>query len=86
MVIPNNRTNPALNYSYDNPDKYRDKVSPPVPFGFRREWGDWNIDPSRTELSFSWVDKEFGRNVYPPGIVSVKASHNVRTIGRINWA
>lgn len=79
LVIPNNRFQPTSTVSFDNPDLYRSRIATALPFGFQREWGDWTIDPSRTTLSFAWTDKEFGRNVYPPGIVAAKASHVVQS-------
>lgn len=79
LVIPNNRITPGSSFSADNPDSYREQIAPIIGEGFRREWGTFRIDPSRTKLAFGWIDKEFGRNIYPPGIVDCEVTQNVRT-------
>lgn len=81
LMIPNNRTAPGSLFSLDNPDSYREDIATPVASGFKREWGSFKIDPSRTKLAFSWVDKEFGRNIYPVGVVHMESSHSVKSEG-----
>jgi hypothetical protein len=85
LVIPNNRILAGTAIArgpYDNPDEYREKIAPPPRFGFQREWGPFTVDPTRTRLSFSWTDKEFGRNVYPPGIVECKVSQGGQSVSK----
>lgn len=78
LKIPNNRTLPGSDSVLDSPDLYREKIAPPVPYWFHREWQPWRIDTARTSLGFGWTDKEFGKNVFPPGIVNIDASNSAR--------
>jgi len=80
LTIPNNRTKPGALFSDDSPDRHRELICPPVAFGFHREFQPWKIDPSRTKMTFGWTDKEFDRNVYPPGFVAVESSQSVRSL------
>lgn len=81
LRIPNNRLGPGSSLVLDNPDAYRDTIPPPIPPGFKREWGPFTVDAARTRLTFSWVDKEFDRNILPPGIVACRAPQTLKTIG-----
>lgn len=79
LRIPNNRTSPGSRRIMDSPDEYRSDVTPPVPYGFRREWQPWKVNDSRTILSFGWTDLEFDRMPYPPGIAHATYNHSMNS-------
>lgn len=81
LRIPNNRKLPGSREILDSPDRYRETIPPPVPEGFRREWGPWQIDESRTRLSFGWTDSELDGSAFPPGVVDAKVSQTTRSTG-----
>lgn len=77
LRIPNNRTMPGSDQVLDSPDLYRDRIATPPAWNFRREWQPFRISPDRVSLDFGWIDREFGRNVYPAGVVRMEAPHTV---------
>lgn len=81
LKIPNNRLYPGSRELNDSPDYYLEQIITPIPFGFRREWSDRTIDPSRTSLTWGYTDIEFDGEAYPFGCVSAKFSQETSSMG-----
>lgn len=79
LRIPNNRKSPGSRQLNDTPDAYRESIASPLARNFRREWGPWVIDESRTRLSFGWTDFEFDQSAFPEGIVYATASQRTHS-------
>ena len=71
----------------DHVDKYRDKIIPQVPLGFRRPTHNFNFDYDKCKMDFTIVDEELPQPL-PFGVVEVSASqetHNVFPMNLKKW-
>ena len=80
LTIANNRQSPIFtSQGYrkiaDTADRYRDIIKIDKPANFERE-SDFTVSPDKCRLDFTIVDSEIkSLNVYPPGVVSIRARH-----------
>jgi hypothetical protein len=79
--IPQTRFFVTSRQMRDNADRYREKIIPPLPAGYRREAQDFVIDESKCRMDYYIVDQQMPPNVPPPGVVLVNASHEVQSPG-----
>ncbi|VTT96573.1 unnamed protein product [Gemmataceae bacterium] len=68
-------------------DQWRERVTPPVPPGYRRASQSWSVNEAKDELTGSIVDEQMPPNAPPPGVVLAEASHDYSTDGGkiYNW-
>ncbi len=64
----------------DSPDSYREDITPPLPEGFRRTQQSFEIDESKTTLTATITDEEYGPNSLPTYIVDGSASHSYNSL------
>lgn len=81
MIIAVTRDSPTEIALSDNADDYRNLIVPDPLTNFRRMNQDYTVDEAKSRLDFTVVDQEMGRNIPPPGIISVKASDEHSTSG-----
>lgn len=80
LRIPNNRLFPGGRLMLDTPDSYREDLTPPLQEGFRRTQQSFEIDESKTKLTVSITDQEFGPNNLPIYIIDGTASHSYNSV------
>lgn len=82
VAVPQTRGSGPLDRTLsDQADRLREQITPGTPVGFRRTTRDFTLSEDRCRLSWTIVDQEWeGHGNYPPpGVLSVEASHDVRT-------
>lgn len=78
LTIPSTKTTVCAKNVRDSADKYRKRINPKVPLGFKRAEQTYRLDASRRRLNFSFVDTEVNSdNPYPEGIVHIAARESV---------
>lgn len=87
LRIPQARVGGDGRQLLDSPDRYRERIVPAEIPGFRRTYGPWVIDESKTTLTFTIVDTEMGLNYPPEWVADVRARHHVSssTAGLTTW-
>lgn len=68
-------------------DAWREKVTPPIPPGYRRVSQSWTVSEDKAELTGSVTDEQMPPNPPPPDVVLAEASHDYSTDGGkiYNW-
>lgn len=62
----------------DNCDAYRERITPTVPIGFKRQQN-WTSSLDKSRLDFTIVDTEIPTpNAFPPSVVDISGRHRVR--------
>lgn len=77
LTIPQTRIAPGRNDLAESADDYRELVDAPVPVGYRRKWGSFRLDESKTRLDFTFSDEEMHENIPPPGVIEAHARHRL---------
>jgi hypothetical protein len=66
-------------------DEYRERVTPRLPAGFRRDQMSFELSDDKLELRLRYHDEEMGRNIPPPGVIRVKAGMRAHNIKPLNF-
>lgn len=71
----------------DHADRFREQITPAIPFGFRRVSDNWSLSEDKVKLSFSITDEEMPPNLPPPNVLTVEASHTISStnLGMVEW-
>lgn len=62
-----------------NVDKAWDKLSFPLPYGFRRLSNHRSVNKAKNRIDFTIIDEEFPGAAYPPGIVNCEARMDLKS-------
>lgn len=87
VAIPQTRQNVDSRLVTRTIDEWKDTVmSQALIPGFRRTPGDWTVSADKCSAEFSFTDTQLeGYFAPPPGVIEVRADHEMRTVKDMGW-